>query len=113
MVKIFRIDERVWSSSGGKVTVLVDESLGRGLMAGLVVLEPGQRLPKEGFSHHAESDELAYIVEGSAIFGEEDGEHVVRESDLVFNLRGTKHYVLNPSDKPCKMIWMLAPPIKL
>ncbi|GBC69013.1 hypothetical protein HRbin01_00704 [archaeon HR01] len=113
MVEVFHIDEKTWDSSSGKVSVLVDESLSGRLIAGVVVLEPGQRLPAKGFSQHLESDELAYVVEGSAIFGKEDGEFLIKESDLVFNPRGTKHYVINPGDKPCKIIWALAPPIKL
>ncbi|MEM4297276.1 MAG: cupin domain-containing protein [Nitrososphaerota archaeon] len=113
MVKIFGIDEKTWRSSSGRVTVLLDESMSGRLMAGILVLEPGQRLPAEGFSQHSESDELAYVVEGSAIFGGEDGEILMRGSDLVFNPRGTRHYVRNAGDKPCKMIWFLAPPIRL
>ncbi|MEM0444169.1 MAG: cupin domain-containing protein [Candidatus Caldarchaeum sp.] len=113
MVMVFSLDEKTWSSSDGKVAVLVDERLSGLLMAGLVVLQPGQRLPVEGFSQHQESDELAYVVEGSAVFGKEDGEVLIKESDFIFNPKGTKHYVRNPGDKPCKMVWALAPPIKL
>jgi mannose-6-phosphate isomerase-like protein (cupin superfamily) len=113
MVGVFHIDEKMWNRSSGRVSVLVGEGLSGRLMAGVVVLEPGQRLPEDGFSQHIESDELAYVVEGSAIFGREDDEFPIRESDLIFNPRGTKHYVRNPGDKPCRMIWALAPPIRL
>ncbi|MEM4383122.1 MAG: cupin domain-containing protein [Candidatus Caldarchaeum sp.] len=113
MVKVFRINELLWSGSAGRVTVLVDEKLSKRLMAGVVVIEPHQRIPPEGFSEHPESDELAYVVEGSAVFGREDGEFPIQESDLIFNPRGTKHYVRNDSNKPCRMIWALSPPINL
>lgn len=114
MAKVFTLDERAWKDSIGRVSVLVGEGLSKTLTAGLVVLEPGQRLPEKGYSQHSESDELAYVVEGYAFFGKEDGEEVmIRESDLLFNPKGTRHYVRNPGDKPCKMIWALAPSIKL
>jgi len=111
-MKILHLGEELWLKSYAKVSVVIDEHLSSCLMAGIVVLEPGQRLPDEGFSQHMESDELAFVVEGSAIFGREDGEYLIREFDLIFNPRGTKHYVRNHGNKPCKMLWMLAPPIK-
>lgn len=113
MQQPFRIDESVWASSAGKVSVLVNESMSKLVMAGIVVLNPGQRLPREGFSLHESSDELAYIVEGEIVFGTENEEKVLRQGDLFFNPKGTKHYVRNDADKPCRVIWVLAPPIKL
>ncbi len=107
------LNENLWRKSLGKVTVLAGGRSDNTLMAGLLVLEPGQRLPAEGFSRHPDSDELAYIIEGAAIFGTESGEIEIKTSDFIFNPRGTKHYVRNDRDKPCKMIWALAPPIKL
>lgn len=97
----------------GKVSVIVGENFSKTLMAGVVVLAPHQRIPHQGYSQHLQSDEIAYVVEGVAVFGKEDEEILVRESDFLFNPRGTKHYVLNPGDKPCKIIWALAPPIML
>jgi quercetin dioxygenase-like cupin family protein len=113
MVDVIRLDEDLWSTSRGRVTVLVGRKPGETLIAGVLVLDPGQRLPSEGFSQHPESDEIAYITEGSAIFGTEEGEIEIKASDLILNPRGTKHYVRNNGDKPCRMIWALAPPIRL
>ncbi|MEM4289467.1 MAG: cupin domain-containing protein [Nitrososphaerota archaeon] len=113
MTRLFRIDEDVWSSSLGKVSVLVNESMSRLMMAGIVVLNPGQRLPAEGYSLHELSDELSYVVEGEVVFGTESSERLLRAGDLFFNPKGTRHYVRNDADKPCRVIWVLSPPIKL
>lgn len=83
------------------------------VMAGIVVVNPGQRLPAEGYSLHESSDELAYVVEGEVVFGTPVEEKPLRKGDLLFNQKGTKHYVRNDTDKPCKVIWVLSPPIKL
>ncbi len=113
MTQLFRVNEGVWASSSGKVSVLVSESMSKLMMAGIVVVNPGQRLPKEGYSLHEFSDELSYIVEGEIVFGTENGEKVLVEGDLFFNPKGTKHYVRNDTNKPCRVIWVLSPPIKL
>ncbi len=113
MTQLFRIDEGVWASSSGRVSVLVNESMSKLMMAGIVVVNPGQRLPAEGYSLHESSDELSYVVEGEIVFGTESGERLLRAGDLFFNPRGTRHYVRNDGDKPCRVIWVLSPPIKL
>lgn len=113
MTRLFRIDEGVWAGSSGKVSVLVNELMSKLIMAGIVVVNPGQRLPAEGYSLHELSDELSYVVEGEVVFGTESGEILLRAGDLFFNPRGTKHYVRNDGDKPCKVVWVLSPPIKL
>ncbi len=113
MCAVFRLSEDEWARSSGKVSVLVKEPLSDRIMAGILVLSPGQRLPVEGLSVHEESDELAYVVKGDAVFGTEEGEIRLREGDLLFNPRGTKHYIENVGEEECRVVWALSPPIKL
>lgn len=113
MVRLFRTDENTWLQSGGRVTIFVDDKISNHMMAGIVVVNPGQRIPSDGYSIHEESDELAYVVEGKAVFGTDEKEFEIQANDLLFNPKGTKHYVRNDGPVPCKIVWALSPPMKL
>ena len=68
---------------------------------------PGQRLPGESYSLHDQHSEISYVISGSCVF-HADGETVVLEQgDILYNPRGTKHFVENVKGEPCAVFWVL------
>jgi len=74
---------------------------------GAATILPGGRLPGEKHSQHNSHSEISYVISGRSTF-HADGEVVVlEEGDVLYNPRGTKHFVENTSDKPCVVFWAL------
>jgi quercetin dioxygenase-like cupin family protein len=71
------------------------------IQLGTANILPGQRPPSESFSLHDHQSETSYVISGSCTF-RADGEAVVlQEGDILYNPRGTKHFVENVKEKPC------------
>jgi quercetin dioxygenase-like cupin family protein len=70
---------------------------------GSATIMPGGRLPSESYSQHDWHSEISYVISGSCRF-HADGEVIVlREGDVLYNPKGTKHFVESPDGKPCVM----------
>lgn len=73
---------------------------------GTVTIQPGERVPAEGFSIH-EEDEYSIIIEGN-IEGESGGRPFkVSSPEATLIPAGEKHWAFNNSDQPCKIVWTL------
>lgn len=73
---------------------------------GTVIIQPGERVPAEGFSNHKE-DEYSIIIEGN-IEGESGGKPFkVNASEATLIPAGEKHWAINNGDEPCKIVWTL------
>jgi len=74
---------------------------------GTATISPRQRFPAESYSLHDRCSELSYVILGDCTF-HADGEVVALETgDVLYNPRGTKHFVENPNDEPCVVLWAL------
>jgi len=74
---------------------------------GAATILPGGRLPSESYSQHDRHSEISYVIGGSCTF-HTDGEVIVlEEGDVLYNPRGTTHFVENPEGKPCVIFWAL------
>lgn len=90
----------------GLLTLFENQSEAVDFSFGSVVIQPGERVPKEGFSVHEEK-EYSIIVEGS-LEGESGGEpFTVNEADATFFPAGEKHWALNTGNEPCKVVWAM------
>jgi quercetin dioxygenase-like cupin family protein len=82
------------------------------MVAGLLTMEPGQRVPKEGFSAH-EGTEFSIVLSGEVTLGTEDGERVIKEGSVTFIPKNTLHYSENRGAEQARIVWVIAPQIKL
>ena len=80
---------------------------------GIAIVSPNTRSPPDGFSVHEHSHEFAYIIEGEIILGTDKGEIRLKKGDFMYNPPGTPHYTYNDRNEPCKLLWLLSPPIEL
>ncbi|MFZ5436943.1 MAG: cupin domain-containing protein [Bacillota bacterium] len=102
--------EKIWKESRNKpVEILGMENL---IQIGILTVESNTKLPAKGFSIHEHSHEFAYIIEGNAIIGTDEGENEVKEGELLYNKPGTPHYTFNKSSKPAKILWLVTPSLK-
>lgn len=67
----------------------------------------GGRLPSESYSQHDWHSEISYVISGSCRFHADDEVIVLREGDVLYNPKRTKHFVENPDGKPCVIFWTL------
>jgi len=89
------------------VDYFVKEGEAPRIQFGAATILPGGRLPSEAYSQHDRHSELSYVISGKSIF-HADGEIVsLEEGDVLYNPRGTRHFVKNASDKPCVVFWAL------
>ena len=60
---------------------------------------------------HNDCEEIMYIVSGRGIGGVGDGPDVVFEpGDTIYAPKGVVHWMYNPFDEPCEMIWIYTKP---
>lgn len=74
---------------------------------GVIVLQPGEKIPLEGFARH-EQDEYSYVVSGCAHTILEDGQDLVgTPGDAQLIEAGEGHINYNDGDTPAVVVWML------
>jgi mannose-6-phosphate isomerase-like protein (cupin superfamily) len=83
------------------------------IQSGVAVVKPGERYPSQGFSAHPESDELSFILSGTLKFCTDKEEMILKPGDLLLNPKGTPHYIENIGSEKVRVLWVLAPKIKL
>ena len=81
-----------------------DETDNRCKMVAELNLEPGQCT---GLHAHTDDVELFYILEGEAVFIEDGEEDVLHPGDCTATSRGSKHQIINRSDKLAKVLAMV------
>lgn len=90
----------------GLLTLFEQQSNAVDFSFGTVIIQPGERVPEEGFSLHDEN-EYSIILEGS-LEGESGGKPFkVNASESTLIPAGEKHWAVNSSDEPCKIIFAL------
>ncbi|MEM0017953.1 MAG: cupin domain-containing protein [Candidatus Korarchaeum sp.] len=109
-VKRMNLSDEFWSGVKEHVLELLTGDI---LQSGVAVIKPGERYPPKGFSSHSESDELSFMISGTLKFCTDEEELVLRPGDLLLNPKGTPHYIENIGDEEVRVLWVLAPKIKL
>jgi len=74
---------------------------------GVANILPGKRLPNELHSQHDKQSEISYVIAGSCTFHADGEVAVLKEGDVLYNPKGTSHFVENSTDKPCVVFWVL------
>ena len=89
------------------VEYLVKEGQVPRIQFGSATVLPGGRLPSESHSQHDRHSEISYVISGSCKFHADDEVIPLEEGDVLYNPRGTKHFVENRESKPCVVFWTL------
>ncbi len=95
---------RMFSLKPGRVrTLIVSPELAatRALLCGRMDYLPGASSP---YHYHVGCEHFFYVVEGRGKVRFEDREVPLEEGTLVFITEGEKHQLLNPFDRPLKML---------
>lgn len=109
-LKRVNLSEEFWNTAKDHVIELL---VGDILQAGVAIVKPGERYPAEGYSLHSESDELSYMLSGTLKFCTDKEELLLKPGDLLLNPKGTPHYIENTGKEDARVLWVLAPKIKL
>lgn len=109
-LKRISISEDFWREVKEHVMELL---AGDVVQAGVALIKPGERYPPQGYSIHSESDELSFMFSGKLKFCTNKEEIVLKPGDLLLNPKGTPHYVENIGNEDARVLWVLAPKIKL
>jgi len=70
----------------------------------LFELKPGGLIPVH---NHADSEHEIYIIEGSAIFADDENKIKVKKGDTIFVKPGDKHSFTNNSNRPFRFICVI------
>ena len=74
---------------------------------GTATISKSQRLPTEGWSLHDRHGEVSYVIRGSCEFHTVDRVLLLEEGDVLYNPRGTRHFVENLQSESCVIFWVL------
>ncbi len=86
-------------------TFVSRELVGSGNMSfGLAVLDPGR---VHGVHHHPHANEFYYVLVGLAKVTLGDKNFVAGPGTTIYIPKGTKHGVVNESEKPFSFIWVI------
>jgi len=69
---------------------------------------PGERVPAEGRSRHHRHVEISYVISGACVFHSDRRTVYLERGDVLFNPKGSEHYVENLGGEPCTIFWVLA-----
>ena len=96
---------------GCKRRIIIDgETAGsEALTYGLATFAPKTSVHKK--HAHADCEEIMYIVSGRGIGGVGDyPETEFKPGDTIYAPKGVTHWMYNPFDEPCEMIWIYTKP---
>ncbi len=92
--------------------ILVDEQMGgaKNLTFGWVIFEPKNSYHKKHI--HPNAEEIFYILSGKGIGGVGEGTEEVEivQGDTVWVPKGAVHWLYNPFDTPCEILFIYAAP---
>lgn len=95
--------ETVWAESTGSPLTLF-ESDDPEFETGSYVIQPGERVPEEGWTSH-DGDELSVVLDGEVTLVTRDAEYTVPAGTLSVIPSGVEHYSRNESDSPTKLVY--------
>jgi mannose-6-phosphate isomerase-like protein (cupin superfamily) len=95
----------VWDDSTGR-TLTLFESDDPESQTGSYVIQPGERVPEEGWTSHA-GDEISVILDGSIELVTPDGKYSVEAGTLSVIPAGVEHYSINRGEEPCRLVYTL------
>ncbi|HHY52039.1 MAG TPA: cupin domain-containing protein [Clostridiales bacterium] len=72
-----------------------------------ITLLPGKRVPESGTGAH-EQDEYSFFIEGEVYTESGDYKGVCRQGEATLIPRGERHWCENRTDKPCRLVCVLA-----
>lgn len=73
---------------------------------GHIVFQPGERIPKEGFTAH-ENDEYSFAIHGEAQCEVGGEKRVASAGEAMFIPAGELHYTHNTSQEPFEVVYAL------
>ena len=97
----------IGSNSSGLKEELLSPDLTDDFEVVYSTFEPNSKLAK---TQKRKTQEVGYVISGSLVLNINDKEFKVSEGDS-FRIKGEAHSWANPFPKPCKIIWVIAPPI--
>jgi quercetin dioxygenase-like cupin family protein len=100
------------STDDSPVKTLISDKVCKELNMGILVLEPGQRIPEEGSSTHEKNADFLLVAQGEVTIGVGDYREVVKQGNAVVVPKGTAHYAKNHTKKRAKIVWVVAPPME-
>lgn len=74
---------------------------------GTATIMKGQRLPSESWSLHDRHAEISYVIRGSCEFHADDSVLLLEEGDVLYNPKGTRHFVENLQSESSVVFWVL------
>lgn len=84
-----------------------DNQPNENVQMGVIVLQPGEKRPLEGFARH-DQDEYSYVVSGAAHTILEDGQDLVgKPGDAQLIEANEGHINYNDGTEPAVVVWML------
>ncbi|KZN23066.1 cupin [Haladaptatus sp. R4] len=101
-IELTNLDD-VWDESTGTPLTLFETTDPKS-QTGSYVIQPGERAPEEGWTSH-ESDEISVILDGEITLTTTEGEYTVGSGTLSVISAGTKHYSVNETDMPVKLVY--------
>lgn len=100
-----KIISNAFLDEGLKDLFKVEENVSK-INFGTVVIQPGEKIPREGFSKHLQ-DEYSIIVDGE-IEGESNGEaYKVSGGNATLIPANEEHWTINKGNQPCKIVFAL------
>jgi mannose-6-phosphate isomerase-like protein (cupin superfamily) len=92
--------------------ILVDKEMGgaKNLTFGWVIFEPENSFHKKHI--HPNAEEIFYILSGKGVGGVGEGTEEVEivQGDTVWVPKGAVHWLYNPFDTPCEILFIYAAP---
>lgn len=95
--------DSVWAESTGSPHALFESGDPKS-EAGTFVIQPGERVPEEGWTSH-EGDELSIILDGEVTLVTRTDEYTVSEGTFCVIPSGVDHYSVNETDEPTKLVY--------
>jgi len=74
---------------------------------GTATILKGQRLPAQSHSLHESHDEVSYVIKGSCELHADNKVLFLEEGDVIYNPRGTEHFVENSNSEFCVIFFVL------
>lgn len=81
--------------------VLVSEGSAQ---VGLAVLQPGEKIPEQGFSSH-DVEEISYLFSGKIKMETGQKTEIINSGDLVYNPADKQHRTTNISQEAAVVLW--------
>jgi len=102
-MKVIKKDEQ--QEQGTTLLFELADVASKKVTLGKTMIAPGQRLPAEGTTAHAE-DEYGYIMKGNIYTYSGGVEQLVEAGSATFIPRGEEHWARNDGTEPVEVLWL-------